>query len=218
MARGKLARFAENTTSPNVIEEGKPIFEQIKGHWHSDFFHNSNPIVLELACGRGEYTVGLAAHFPEKNFIGVDIKGDRIWKGSQFALQNQLHNAAFLRTQIQDLERFFAKGEVSEIWLVFPDPRPKKRDIHRRISHPRFLEIYRNISCPNVLIRLKTDNPGLFDYTMEVLEELHIQPIAATRDLYNSPLLEEHLGIRTKYEKVFSEKGFTINYVKFCLE
>ena len=142
--RKKQQRFADNKVSRNVIEPGKEIFEQIKGNWHK-FFDNDHPNVLELACGRGEYSTGLGAVYPDKNFIGVDIKGNRIWIGSKKAKQDGLDNVAFLRTQIDHLEKFFEPGEIDEIWIIFPDPRPKSSDERRRLTSPKYLEIYQNL-------------------------------------------------------------------------
>lgn len=213
-----MERFAQNKERHNVIETGKEIFEKIKGNWHRDYFKNDHPITLELACGRGEYTVGLARVFPERNFIGIDIKGDRIWKGSGIALEEGMDHVAFLRTQILMIERFFEKGEVDEIWITFPDPRPKDRDEKRRLTHPRFLELYRSVLKPGGTVHLKTDNTGLFEYSLEVLEqEGGIRDLVYTRDLYKSDMLANHHGIRTRYEKKFHEKGEDIKYLKFSL-
>lgn len=214
MGRRKQPKFAQNRASRNVIETGKPTFETIKGKWR-EFFGNDHDLVLELACGRGEYTVGLAEAYPDRNFVGVDIKGDRIWKGSQAAQAKGLDNAAFLRTLIHHLDDFFEPGEASEIWLVHPDPRPKSSDERRRLTHPRFLEIYRRLLAPGGWFRFKTDNPGLFDYTLETLQDWPVEDLVYTRDLYRSDLLEEHRGITTKYERIFVEQGFTVNYLKF---
>lgn len=214
MSRQKLKKFADNKESRLIIESDKPFYTACKGKWNSDFFKNENEIVLELACGRGEYTTGLAPRFPNKNFIGIDVKGDRLWNGSTIAEENDYKNVAFLRAQIHHLEDFFEENEVSEIWLTFPDPRPKNRDIKRRLTNPRFMGVYKNILKPNGLFRFKTDNPGLFEYTLEVLEELNIEPEAMTKDLYNSPLWEEHYGIVTRFEKIFYQKGFSINYLR----
>ncbi|GAB4335943.1 MAG: tRNA (guanosine(46)-N7)-methyltransferase TrmB [Flammeovirgaceae bacterium] len=215
MGKNKLKRFEENKQRENILEIGKPLFEIIKGKWNELYFKNNNDIVLELACGNGEYSVGLAEIFPNKNFIGVDIKGDRIWKGSGNALEKGLKNVAFLRTNILDIEKFFAEKEVSEIWLIHPDPRPRKRDVKRRTTHPRYLEIYRKILKDDGFVRLKTDNTILFEYTKEVLKQYPIRDYQFTDDLYNSPLHAEHHGIVTKYEKIFTEQGFKINYLKF---
>ena len=214
--RKKLRRFEENAQRRNVVEPGKPLFETIKGKWKEKQFKNDNPITLELACGRGEYTVGLAQHSNASNFIGIDIKGDRIWKGSSHADTLGLEHVAFLRTKIHDLLNFFAPGEVSEIWLTFPDPRPRDRDIKRRLTNPRFLDMYKEVLEPEGWFRFKTDNTGLFEYTLEVLAERNdIRDLEFTKDLYNSPLNAEHFGIRTKYEKMFSEAGEKIKYLKF---
>ncbi|MCS7005910.1 MAG: tRNA (guanosine(46)-N7)-methyltransferase TrmB [Cytophagales bacterium] len=215
MARRKLQRFAANELAPNIIQPGKELFHVIKGNWREKYFQNQNPISLELACGRGEYTVGLAKLFPERNFIGIDIKGDRLWKGSTLALENQLKNVAFLRIQIQLLENFFDVGEVNEIWLIHPDPRPKNADARRRLTHPRFLDMYRRILEPNGWVRLKTDNDLLFDYTLEVLQQFPIRNLEWTRNLYESSLLSEHYQITTKYETMFVAEGHTIKYLKF---
>lgn len=217
MSRQKLPRFADNTLAPNVIQAGKPLYENIKGQWNGVQFSLHKPLVLELACGRGEYTVGLAQEFPDKNFIGIDIKGARIWKGSQYALANGLENVAFLRTHIQNLEQFFAPGEVTEIWITFPDPRPKQRHAKRRLTHPRFLWMYHQILTPGGVIHLKTDNTGLFDYTLDVLKELGISPVVMTYDLYESAWADEHHGIKTNFESKFTALGQRIKYVRFTL-
>jgi tRNA (guanine-N7-)-methyltransferase len=215
MGRTKLLRFAQNDAAHNVVQEPKPIYKEIKGHWHEKQFGNNLPITLEVGCGRGEYTTGLARIFPERNFVGVDLKGARIWKGSQVAIEENLLNVAFLRTHIQNLEDFFAPKELAEIWITFPDPRPKGSDDHRRLTHPRFLEMYRNLLIDGGWVNFKTDNEPLFDYTLEVLAEQSIANLAYTKDLYNSELNALHYGITTTYEKMFHAKGFKINYLKF---
>lgn len=214
--RKKQKRFDDNRISKNVIESGKEIFEQIKGKWQSDYFKNQNGIVLELACGRGEYSTGLGAIYKEKNFVGVDIKGNRIWVGSKMARLEGLDNVAFLRTQIDHLERFFEPGEVREIWIVFPDPRPKDSDERRRLTSPKYLEIYRRIIAKGGIIHFKTDNTPLFDYTIQRLKDRSdIQDLAFTWELYTSEFSEAHHGIKTKYEHQFSEQGHKIKYLKF---
>ncbi|QCK17074.1 tRNA (guanosine(46)-N7)-methyltransferase TrmB [Mangrovivirga cuniculi] len=216
MMRNKQKRFAENRERPNIFEPEKPGYEEIKGNWHDKYFENDNHITLELACGKGEYTTGLARHYPERNFIGVDIKGDRIWWGSKDAIDENLSNVAFLRTQIQLLEKFFVDGEVHDIWITFPDPRPKKRDIKRRLTSPRFLDMYKKVMQKEGWVYFKTDNPGLFDYTLEVLSDRDdIKNLCITRDLYHSEYIDEHHGIKTRFEKMFYEKGFSIKYLKF---
>ena len=212
----KQERFRIIEENPNVIEPSKPAYQTIKGHWRKEFFKNENPITLELACGRGEYTVGLSKLFPEKNFIGVDIKGERIWKGSMTALQEQLHNAAFLRTQILLIDNFFEPGEVNEIWLTFPDPRPRKRDIKRRLTSPRFIEIFKRLLQKGGYVRLKTDNTKLYEYTLEQIQmRSDITDLASTADVYNSSLENECFGIKTRYEQEFSQKGEKIKYLRF---
>lgn len=215
MSRNKLKRFAENEDNPNVIQTGKPLYEKIKGNWNELQFQNQNELVVELACGRGEYTIGLAQVFPEKNFVGVDIKGSRIWKGSNFATTHQLYNVAFLRTYIQNIHEFFAENEINEIWITFPDPRPKDRDEKRRLTHPRFLEMYRSLLKEGGIVHFKTDNTDLFQYSLEVLEKQKIKNLNYTFDLYQSDLAELHHGIRTRYEQIFSEKGERIKYLQF---
>lgn len=209
-------RFRENAESRNVIEEGKPIFKTIKGHWNSVYFQNEADIVLELACGYGEYTVGLARIYSDKNFIGIDIKGARIWKGSSTAMKENLENVAFLRTQIDHLDRFFAPGEVSEIWITFPDPRPKKSDAHRRLTSPKYLEVYKKVIRKGGIIHLKTDDRKLHAYTVEqIAGQPDFQPLAETTDLYNSPWSDDHFGIKTRYEGKFTQQGIPIKYLCF---
>lgn len=216
MSRRKLVRFAENEQNPNVIQFGKPIFKEIKGNWNEKQFENQNPIVVELACGRGEFTVGLGRVFTDQNFIGVDIKGSRIWKGSSTATEEGIHNVAFLRTQIQQLEQFFAEGEISELWITFPDPYPREGDEKRRLTSPRFLEMYKPMLKAGGTIHFKTDNTALFDYSLELVQSREdIDVIGFTSDFYQSEWKDDHFGIKTKYEKMFSDKGEKIKYLKF---
>ncbi|QOI98164.1 MAG: tRNA (guanosine(46)-N7)-methyltransferase TrmB [Flammeovirgaceae bacterium] len=211
----KKERFRIIEERQNVIEPSKTNYHNIKGKWHAHF-GNTNPITVELACGRGEYSVNLARMFPDKNFIGVDIKGDRIWKGSTWAVELNLTNVAFLRTQILLIESFFAKGEIDELWITFPDPRPRKRDIKRRLTSPRFLNFYKNLLKPSGYLRLKTDNTILFDYTLEVLNERNdIADLAFTHNLYASDLQAECFDIKTRYEEEFAAKGESIKYLRF---
>lgn len=216
MSRQKTARFATITARENVIEPGKEIAERIKGNWHQEYFKNDNDITIELACGRGEYTIGMARLFPDKNFIGVDIKGDRIWKGSGIADEEGLSNAAFLRVHILELENYFEAGEVSDIWITFPDPRPKDRDEKRRITHPRFINIYKEVLKKGGTVFFKTDNTALFEYTLEVLNNrTDIEDLTLTFDLYHSELKPECYDIRTRYEQKFNEQGHDIKYLRF---
>ncbi|MCC5943974.1 MAG: tRNA (guanosine(46)-N7)-methyltransferase TrmB [Bernardetiaceae bacterium] len=217
MGRSKLLKFADNDANPRVIGHSKPHYKEMKGKWHTNFFKNQNPLELELACGYGEYTVGLARVYPERNFVGVDLKDARIWRGAQFLEEENLQNGGFLRCKIHDLLEFFDENEADAIWLIHPDPRPKKRDIRRRLTSPRFMEIYRKILKKDGWFRLKTDSSSLFEYTVEVLEsgEFPIRDLTITRDLDNSPLLEEHHGIETRYELRAKENDIQIKYLKF---
>lgn len=212
----KQERFKIIEERENVIERSKELFETIKGNWSTIHFKNANPITLELACGRGEYSVGLGKLFPDKNFIGVDIKGERIWKGSTLAVEQNLTNVAFLRTAILLIENFFELGEVNEIWLTFPDPRPRKRDIKRRLTSPRYLELFKKILKPGGYFRFKTDNTMLFEYTLEELQNRNdIHDFQFTSNVYESDLRHECFDIKTKYEEEFASKGESIKYLRF---
>lgn len=212
--KNKTQKFLENKNSFNVIEPGKEIYDSIKGNWNK-YFKNENKIVIELACGRGEYTLALAEKFPMNNYVGIDLKGDRIWKGSQSASLKQLKNVAFLRTHINNIADLFAENEVSEIWLTFPDPRPKDRDEKHRLSNAFFLEKYQQILNPDGWFKFKTDNTELFDYTLDVLKDFKITDLQSTHDLYSSELVADHHDIKTKYERIWTEKGESIKYMKF---
>jgi tRNA (guanine-N7-)-methyltransferase len=216
MSRKKLVRFAQNEVNPNVVQAGKPIFDQIKGQWNAVQFANDQPLVVELACGRGEFTLGLGRQYPNQNFIGVDIKGSRIWKGSSSATAEGIHTVAFLRTQIQQLQDFFAPGEISELWITFPDPFPRDGDEKRRLTSPKFLEMYKQLVKTGGLIHFKTDNTGLYEYTDLVLNDRpDCQIHYNTADFYESELRDAHHGIKTRYEKIFSDKGEKIKYIQF---
>jgi tRNA (guanine-N7-)-methyltransferase len=217
VGKNKLKRFKVNAERRNVIEPGKDIFLNIKGKWR-DFFSNQNDLVLELGCGGGEYTTGMAAVYPHRNFVGVDIKGARIFKGSTVAIEKNLLNAAFLRIRMFQLHDFFEKEEVDEIWMTFPDPRMKEQHEKRRLTNLAHLKQYRAIMKPGAVFRLKTDCFPLYEYTLEVLKspELKITDLIHTSDLYNDPvLLEEHHGIQTFYERIFLKEGSKINYLRF---
>jgi tRNA (guanine-N7-)-methyltransferase len=214
--KSKLERFRQNTERRNVIEPGKPVFELIKGKWQMMHFENSHPITVEMGCGRGEYTVGLGRLFPERNFVGVDVKGSRIWKGSSIADAEGLLNVAFLRIRILDIDKYFEEGEVDEIWITFPDPRPKLRDVKRRLTSPRFLDLYKKVLKKGGKVHLKTDNHELFEYSLEVLREREdIDGLLHTFDLYQSDLLPLHHGLQTRYEQMFVAEGKTIKYLQF---
>jgi tRNA (guanine-N7-)-methyltransferase len=217
MPKHKLQRFAELETFTNVFQPKlgfppKDFF--LKGKWNAEHFGNKNPIVLELGCGRGEYTSALSEMFPEKNFIGLDIKGARLWRGAKTASEKKMPNVCFIRTQIQWLEFFFGVNEVSEIWLTFPDPQPQKSRERKRLTSSRFLEMYNRILKPNGILHLKTDSKLLFDYTYEIIEQNKFSVITVTDNLYNSSIVDGVLSIPTTYEKIFLEEGKRICYLK----
>ena len=187
----------------------------LKGKWSREYFNNDHPIVLELGCGKGEYTVGLAREYPEKNYIGVDIKGARIWKGSRMVTEEGLTNVAFIRTRIELIEHLFAAGEVNEIWLTFPDPQPKKVNTKKRLSSPQFLKRYSQIMNDDGLFHLKTDNSQLFEYTLEVIDEYGQELLFHTWDLYASGYKGPASQILTFYESKFTDEGNHIKYLQF---
>jgi len=216
MGRKKLERFRQNEINRNVVQQGKDIFNHIKGAWNKEQFQNDHPLTVELACGRGEFTVGLARQYPKRNFVGVDIKGSRIWKGSTIAIAEGLENVAFLRSQIEVLEDFFDQWEIDELWITFPDPRPREGDEKKRLTSPRFLDMYKPMIRQGGSVHLKTDNTGLFNYTLEVLQNRDdVEILVATQDFYSSPHRDDHFGIQTRHEKMFSEQGEKIKYLKF---
>lgn len=213
--KSKLKRFEIIAGRENVIEPGKELFNTIKGKWNS-YFKNDSPITIELACGRGEYSVNLARQFPNRNYIGIDKKGDRLWKGSTWAVEDGLENVAFLRTGILFIESFFEQAEVDEVWLTFPDPLPRKRDAKRRLSSTRYLDMYKKILKKDGYFRFKTDNTDLFNFTLEELSYRNdLVDLHYTHDLYNSSLRPECFDIKTKYEEIFSAKGEVIKYLRF---
>ncbi|RWY55846.1 tRNA (guanosine(46)-N7)-methyltransferase TrmB [Mucilaginibacter gilvus] len=213
MGKDKIRRFAEIDTFSNVLQldAGKPY----QGKWATGFFKNDNPVVLELACGKGEYTVNLAQLFPDKNFIGVDYKGNRIWRGAKTALEDGVPNVAFLRIQIENLTDYFSVGEVDEIWITFPDPQPQLSREKKRLTSPRFLDKYRVLLKPGGCVNLKTDNDGLHAYTVDKIAELNLPLHARTEDLYHSEFADEVLSIKTYYEKKYLKHNKNINYLKF---
>lgn len=215
MARQKAKRIADSEQKPNIIQPGKPFFDACKGHWHQDYFKNDNPIVVELGCGKGEYTIGMAQQRPNANFLGCDLKGPRMWVGADYAVENNLRNTAFLRVQIQNLEMFFAPSEISEVWIPFPDPRSKDGDAKRRLTSPRFQEQLRRLLKPGGKIHLKTDNRELYFYTLEVLAETDCTITAATDDLYNSSFFKLNYGIITYFEKRYLAKGQPIYFIQY---
>ena len=222
-SKNKLKRFKENETFANVIQ---PNREEVitgnfplKGVWARDFFKNNHPIVLELGCGKGEYTVNLAKEYPDKNFIGVDIKGARFWRGAKTALEEQIPNAAFLRIQIELIDNLFAQGEVSEIWITFPDPQIKYKRTKHRLTNQDFLAKYKHILSPEGLIHLKTDSEYLHGYTLGLLHGMGHEILYANHHIYrNEGAPKEVLTIQTTYEKQYLAQGKPITYIRFRLK
>jgi len=216
VGKDKLRRFAEIETFDNVVQmdAGKPF----KGNWAVEFFKNDKPVVLELACGKGEYTVNMARLFPEKNFIGIDYKGNRIWRGAKTAVEDGINNVGFLRIQIENLTDYFAPGEVDEIWITFPDPQPQLSREKKRLTSPRFLDMYKILLKPGGMMHLKTDNDGLHQYTHEKIAELGLKQHIRTEDLYHSEFADEVLSIKTYYEKKYLKDNKNINYLKFSFQ
>jgi tRNA (guanine-N7-)-methyltransferase len=222
VGKDKLKRFDEMEGFTNVFQ---PTYQEtlnkkyrLYGKWNSDYFKNENPIVLELGCGKGEYTVGLAEQYPDKNFIGIDIKGARMWKGAKKAFEENMNNAAFIRTRIEFIESFFAPSEVSEIWITFPDPQLKKIRRRKRLTSARFLNSYREFLKPQGFVHLKTDSQFLHEFTKKVINENKLELLLCTNDLYNSDLVNEELKIKTYYESGFLEEGLDITYLKFRID
>lgn len=220
MTKKKLERFAEMAEFTNVVQpKFNEVFRKehpIKGKWKKEVFKNESPIVTEFGCGKGEYTVGLAKKFPEKNFLGVDIKGARIWRGAKTAIDEKINNAVFLRTRIEFTPSFFSCNEVNEIWITFPDPQPKKKN--KRLTSAFFLNIYQQFLMPEGIIHLKTDNRELYLYTLDVINYNNLNIEVACEDLYNSPVAEETFYIKTYYETKFLEQGLRIYYLRFHLK
>lgn len=224
----KLQHFAEMETFSNVIQ---PRFEEVfrkdhelKGNWASSCFGNDHPIVLELGCGKGEYTVNMGRMFPEKNFIGMDVKGARIWRGAKTALEDGMDNVRFIRSRIEHINSFFDKDEVSEIWITFPDPQPQESREKKRLTSPRFQSHYREFLKKNGPVHLKTDAFPLYEYTLELAQSLGLKCLEATNDLYGIAVEQfdeetrKILDIKTHYEQIFLKEGKQICYLKFLLQ
>jgi len=218
MGKNKLKRFAENLSFEHVFE---PLYSTIesdsfenKGKWNV-FFGNNNPITVELGCGKGEYTIGLAELYPDRNFIGVDLKGSRLWVGASYAKNKELKNVAFIRTRVDFIKALFSENELSEIWITFPDPQNKKR--RKRLTFPRFLQMYSEILVKEGVVNLKTDSDKLFYYTKSVAEKNNLTIIKASEDIYHSEILNDELRIETFYESLFTAKGDNINFISFRL-
>ena len=224
MGKNKLKKFREMETLECVFQYPFGVLREkgfpLRGRWHEDYFRNDGPIVLELGCGKGEYTVGLARRYPGKNFIGIDIKGARMWTGACQARDGQLTNVAFVRTNIELLSHFFAPGEVSEIWITFPDPQMKK--VRKRLTSTTFLDLYRKVLKDGGMVRLKTDSPFLYTYTSLVTGRNNLPVEASTDDLYAAPatdgLPEALRSIRTFYEQQWLDRGLSIKYIAFGLD
>ena len=219
MGKGKLQKFADMREYPNVVEHHFSIADAtpfpMRGNWGKEFFGNDNPIVIELGCGRGEYTIGLARRYPDKNFIGVDIKGARMWTGATEAIRDGLKNVGFLRTNIEIIDHFFAPGEVSEIWLTFPDPQMKKHT--KRLTSSLFLQRYRNIMVPDGIVHLKSDSNFMFTYTRYITEVNKLPVVSCIVDIYSDGEAVEPLDIKTYYEQQWLSRGINIKYISFRL-
>ncbi len=222
-SKNKLKRFRENETFGNVIqptrEEALAGNFPLKGKWGSEFFKNDNPIVLELGCGKGEYSVGLARYYQDKNFIGIDIKGARFWRGAKTAVDEGIHNVGFLRTQIELIEEFFAEGEISEIWITFPDPQIKYKRTKHRLTNTEFLQRYKRILTPDGIMNLKTDSEFMHGYTLGLLHGEGHEVIYANHNIYeNHGAPKEVTSIQTFYEQQYLEKGKPITYIQFKIK
>lgn len=220
MGKNKLRKFSEMENFENVIQpETYHLTNDIslKGKWNKDFFKNKNPIVLELGCGKGEYSVSLAERYPEKNFIGIDIKGNRMWKGATDSIKMGLENIAFLRIRIENIEKCFTGNEISEIWITFPDPQIKKRREKKRLTHPVFLKKYSSFLQKEGIINLKTDSQFLYGYTLGIIEGHKHKLLDCVEDIYGVHQLRQDMDVKTHYEKIYLEKETPITYTKFSL-
>ncbi|MEN9920004.1 MAG: tRNA ((46)-N7)-methyltransferase TrmB [Bacteroidota bacterium] len=217
MGKNKLAKFANMDQYPHVFQYPYAVLQdkgfEMKGNWGRLFFKNDNPIVLELGCGKGEYTVGLAKLYPEKNFIGIDIKGARMWTGAKQSFDEKLPNVAFLRTHIELLDHFFVKDEVSELWITFPDPQMNK--VNKRIASTRFMDLYQRFLRIDGIIHLKSDSNFMFTYTAAMVDVNQLPVLFSTTDLYNSGWADDVLQIKTFYEQQWIDRGLSIKYIKF---
>lgn len=221
MGKKKLRRFAENATFENMFQRSFEELEEdgfeLKGNWRSGFFQNQNPLVLELACGKGEYTVDMARKFPDKNFIGLDIKGSRMWNGCKKSNVENLNNVAFIRTQIELIQFFFGIHEVDEIWITFPDPHLRKSRRKKRLTSPQFLNRYKPLLKDDAIIHLKTDDDTLFEFTREIIQEYNHQIHQISADVYHDQIPGPVTDIQTFYEQMWLDKGKRIKFISFTL-
>ncbi|MDP4291524.1 MAG: tRNA (guanosine(46)-N7)-methyltransferase TrmB [Bacteroidota bacterium] len=221
MGKNKLERFAENETFEHFFQ---PSFDDLmqgfplKGKWNPDFFGNDNPIVLELGCGKGEYTVNLASKYPDVNFIGLDKKGARLWRGGKTSKENKMRNVAFIRTRIEQIEHLFGPAEVSAIWITFPEPQPRNSKAKKRFTSPQYIERFRKIIKPDGIIHLKTDSDLFFEYTLEVIKENGYKLLYSNPDLYeypDDPRIKDVIAVQTFYEKMWLAEGCKIKYLEY---
>lgn len=214
--KNKLERYEFNKNSSFIIQDGKTLFSKTKGRW-SIIFKNNNPIYLELGCGNGDYTISNSKNYPNYNFIGIDIKGSRLWKGAKYLENNNVKNALFLRIQIENILDFFDENEVKEIIISFPDPRPKKRDVKKRLTNLKFLDLYHKIILNGGKLMLKTDDKDLFDYSIDQIKDSKFKQLKYSDNLYSSNKFKYIKGVKTKYEKKFLDQGKTIKFYE-CLK
>lgn len=224
MGKDKIKRFTGNLTFPSLVQpQLDEMFRKdykLKGRWASEFFKNENPIVLELGCGRGEYSVELGRHYPDKNFIGIDIKGARLWRGAKTVTEEGINNVGFLRTRIEFINSFFAENEISEIWITFPDPQLRKTRVKKRLTAPEFLPMYAGFLKKDGFVNLKTDCQHLYEYTKAVAECNNLPIAEKSNDIYANAdqFIPELVTIQTTYEKKFLKEGMAITYIKFSLD
>ena len=221
MGKDKLRKFAENRTFGCMVQpEFADIFHRdhpLKGRWREDFFRNDNPIVLELGCGKGEYTIALAERDRDRNFIGIDIKGARMWRGAKTATERGMQNVGFVRTRIEFIDSFFGEGEIDELWITFPDPQLKTRRAKKRLTGPMFLERYSHLLREGGVINLKTDSQHLYNYTLAVIGHFGLPCEVSNADIYGTGYADEVLSVKTAYESMYLERGLPITYTRFGL-
>lgn len=220
MAKRKLQHFAENETFSHLFQPSFDLLQKgfpLRGKWQVDFFKNAGSVIAELGCGKGEFSTGLGARYPEKNFIGMDLKGARLWRGAKKVQENNMRNVAFVRTHIEMITGIFAPGELDEIWITFPDPYPQKAKAKKRLTSPQFLHRFRQVAKSSAIIHLKTDNTAFFDYTLDVIKEQNLSLLFHTFDVDENPGDDDVVSIRTFYEEKFREQGEKIKYLRFKL-